>query len=493
MIAEHRALVERGAELVELRLDWLSRLPNLGRLLEDSPCPVVITCRRRIDQGRWRGTEDQRRTILRSAIADGADYVDLEDDVATEIPRYGKTKRIISHHNFKETPSNLDEIHARMCKRDPDIIKLVTMANTPADNIRMLRLVEAADVPTIGFCMGETGLTSRILTGKYGAPFTYATFSTSRALAPGQLSFDEMRKIYHYDEIDADTEVYGVLGDPVAHSLSPLIHNTAFRQAGLNKVYLPFRVHPSVFMETLEQFRWLDVQGYSVTVPHKVAAIDAVDACEQAVEEIGASNTIYPGEDGQWIAANTDYPAALTTICLGLEPTYDPETQSPEDVISGRRALVLGAGGVARAVALGLSHCGADLVIANRTHEKAIELAAEIGCREVQWENRGTGFYDILVNCTTVGMHPDLDSTPFPQNWLRDSMLVFDTIYTPEQTLLIKQARAHACRTVTGVEMFVRQAAAQYERFNNLSPPLDLMRETLRKKISPARYEKSES
>ncbi len=489
MKAEFRALAEQGAELVELRLDWLSRVPDLSRLLDERPCPVVITCRRRVDKGRWGGTEEQRRMILRNAIADEVDYVDLEDDIAGEIPRYGNTKRIISHHNFKETPANLEEIHDRLSHRDPDIIKLVTTAKTPDDNIRMLRLVQNASVPTVGFCMGEMGLISRVLTGKYGAPFTYASFSSERSLAPGQISFREMRREFHYDEIDSATEVYGVLGDPVAHSLSPLIHNAAFRAAGLNKVYLPLHVHPSVFRDTLLQFRWLDVQGYSVTLPHKVAAIDFADSCEQPVEEIGAANTLYREPEEGWVAANTDYDAALTTICLGLEPTFDPSTDPYEPLISGRRVLVLGAGGVARAIVAGLVKNGADLIIANRTHQKAIDLAAEFGCREVQWENRGSGFFDILVNCTTVGMHPDLDSTPFEQTWLRDHMLVFDTIYTPEQTLLIKQARQHLCHTATGVEMFVRQAAAQYERFNDLPAPVDLMREKLRHKISPAKYE----
>jgi len=489
MRAEFHALADRGAELVELRLDWLSRLPDLGRLLDERPCGVVITCRRREDQGKWRGTEDQRRTILRNAIVAGVDYVDLEDEIAGEIPRYGETKRIVSHHNFRETPKNLTEIHRQMCKLDPDIVKIVTMANSQEDNIRMLQLVHDSQVPTIGFCMGETGLISRVLTGKYGAPFTYATFNKSRSMAPGQLSFDQMRHEYFYDKINAETEVYGVLGDPVAHSLSPLIHNRALRKSGLNKVYLPFHVQPEVFEKTLEQFSWLKVKGYSVTIPHKVAAIEAADACEQAVEEIGAANTLYQDDELGWVAANTDYDAALTTICLGVRSTFDPRKEDYKSVLSGRRVLVLGAGGVARAVVAGLVEAEADVMISNRTQQRATELAAEFGCREVQWENRGSGFFDILVNCTSVGMHPDLDSTPFQQSWMRDGMLVFDTIYTPERTLLIKQAREHLCKTVTGVEMFVRQAAAQFERFNQVEAPLELMRETLRHKISPAKYD----
>src|SRR6516164_9229653 len=166
MIAEHKALADRGAELVELRLDWLSHSPDLGRLLADRPTPVVVTARRARDKGLWRWSEEQRLMVLRSAIVAGAEYVDLEEDIAGSIRRYGSTKRIISHHDFDQTPDNLAEIHARMQKHDPDVIKIVTMANSPLDNVRMLKLVAQSLVPTVGFCMGEFGIPSRLLTGR---------------------------------------------------------------------------------------------------------------------------------------------------------------------------------------------------------------------------------------------------------------------------------------------------------------------------------------
>ena len=260
-LAEHRALADRGAQLVELRVDWLSRTPDINRLLADRPTPVVITCRRGSDKGRGGGDEDQRQTILRSAIVGGADYVDIEDDIAKAIPRYGDTQRIISHHNFDETPDDLEEIYQGMCDLDPDIIKLVTMANNPQDSVRLLKLVASAEIPTIGFCMGELGLASRLLCVKYGSPFTYATFSSERALAPGQLSFEEMNRTYHFDRVGSDTRIFGVLGDPVGHSLSPLIHNAAFADSGINALYLPFRVPSDGLEQTLESFEWLGIDG----------------------------------------------------------------------------------------------------------------------------------------------------------------------------------------------------------------------------------------
>ncbi|MGE0609891.1 MAG: type I 3-dehydroquinate dehydratase, partial [Pirellulales bacterium] len=240
VLAEHKHLVEQGAKLVELRLDYIKSAVDIKRLLNDRPCPVIITCRREREGGKFAGTEEARRMLLRSAIASGADYVDLEEDIAASIPRYGKTKRIISLHDFVRTPEDLGAIHARLAALDADIVKIATLANHPHDNVRMLRLIKDAKIPTVGLCMGDIGTPSRILAGKFGAPLTYATFHIERTLAPGQLSYDQMVNIYNYPSIDSQTEVYGVIGDPIGHSYSPLIHNAAFRYQKLNKVYVPF-------------------------------------------------------------------------------------------------------------------------------------------------------------------------------------------------------------------------------------------------------------
>lgn len=492
VLAEHQALAQRGARLVELRLDWLSRVPDLGRLLLERPTPVVVTCRRAQDKGLWRFTEEQRLTLLRSAIVAGAEYVDLEEDIATTIRRYGPTKRIISYHNFEETPANLAEIHARLAKLDADVVKIVTMANTPADNVRLLELVKGASLPTVGFCMGEFGIPSRILTGRYGAPFTYATFHRDRQMAPGQLAFDEMRDIYRFDSINADTAVYGVVADPVAHSLSPLIHNAALAHLGLNAVYLPFRVPADALAETIRQFDALGVKGYSVTLPHKEAIVGLAGEREPAVDEIGAANTLYRNGRGNWSAANTDYDAALSSLeeALSAPSAENPVAEEPAAdarPLAGKKVLLLGAGGAARAIAQGVVRRGGILLVSNRTKARAAELADRLGCVLVQWENRGSQFADVLINCTSVGMHPEVDQTPFAANWLREGMVVFDTVYNPERTLLIKQARERGCATVTGVEMFVRQAARQFELFTGRPAPLEVMREALRRAISAAR------
>ncbi|MFN0199784.1 MAG: shikimate dehydrogenase [Planctomycetaceae bacterium] len=479
VLAEHKALAERGAELVELRLDWLSRPPDLKRLLTDRPTPVVVTCRRLKDKGKWRYDENQRQMLLRAAIVAGAEYVDIEEDIARTIPRHGSTKRIISYHNFDETPDFLEEVHAQCCEYDPDIVKIVTMANNPVDGIRLLKLVAESKTPTVAFCMGELGTYSRILCGRYGAPFTYATFSKERELAPGQLSFDQMHQLYRFESIGPKTELFGVLGDPVGHSLSPLLHNLCYQRDGLDAVYLPLLVPKGMLPETLNEFKWLGIKGYSVTIPHKEAAIMCAEVCADIVNDIGAANTLYRNELGVWHADNTDINAAIDSIETGLPQEGNAAT------IEGKQVLMLGAGGAARAIALGLVRAGAALTITNRTHSRAMTLAQELGCQQTNWENRGSVFANILVNCTSVGMHPDVDETPFPMHWLRDGMLVFDTVYNPENTLLIKQAKDRGCRVVSGVEMFVRQAAAQYTAFTGRPADLELLKETLRKGISP--------
>lgn len=478
MIAEHHALAERGAQLVELRVDWLARNPDVPRLLKDRPTPVIVTCRRAQDGGKWRGSEEDRQRILRTAIVSGVDYVDLEDDIAKSIPRYGKTKRIISHHDFNGTPDHIEEIWAEMTSMKPDIIKVVTLANSPSDCVRLLKLVHNARIPTVAFCMGEFGVWSRIVCAKLGAPFSYGAFSPDREVAPGQLSFQDMKDLYNYDSINADTQLFGVIGDPIGHSLSPLLHNRMMRNRKFNGVYVPIRIARDQLSKGLADLDSIGFNGLSVTIPHKELVLETFPKCDAIVRQIGAANTLHRGADGEWQAFNTDYEAALDSLKLGLRTG---------DTLEGKRVLLLGAGGAARAIAMGIVRSSGALVITSRTSAKAKTLAEELNCRHVTWENRGSEYADILINCTPVGMSPNMDETPFQDNWLREGMIVFDTIYTPENTLLIKNAQTRGCSTVTGVEMFIRQAAAQFERFTGMPASLDELRENLRRGISRAK------
>ncbi len=349
MIAEHQYLVEQGAKLVELRLDYIGRAVSLTRLLHGRPGPVIVTARRREDGGRWMKSEQDRLMLLRSSIAAGVEYVDIEGDVAAQIPRYGNTKRIISYHNLVETPPNLEAIHSSMAEEDADIVKIATMANKFSDNVRMIELVKNAKVPTIGICMGEMGVVTRLLANRIGSPFTYASFSAGKDIAPGMISWKDMRDLYRYDEIDAKTEIFGVVADPVAHSYSPLIHNRAFKADGLNARYFPFLVNKSDLPNFIEHCGELGIQGLSVTIPHKEAALEFCTQAESSVKGIGATNTLV-FDDRDVLGYNTDYRAAMDclTQCLSID-------KSREQPLQGMTVMILGAGGVARAIAWGLT------------------------------------------------------------------------------------------------------------------------------------------
>ncbi|MEI6527507.1 MAG: shikimate dehydrogenase [Planctomycetota bacterium] len=481
-IQEHLDVAAQGAKLVELRLDYIARSVELARVLKNRPTAVVVTCRRKEDGGRWEKSEEDRLMLLRQSIAMGVEYIDLEEDTAAKIPRYGKTKRIVSYHNFEGVPANLEEIHARLAKLDADIVKIAVQAQSFEDSARVIELMRNAKIPTIGIAMGDYGSMTRILGTRYGAPFTFCVFNLDRRVAPGQLSYHDMKNIYRVDSITDKTKIFGVVADPVAHSYSPMLHNSAFQANELDYRYLPFRVAAN----DIEPFvRWCQregVGGLSVTIPHKQSVLPLLTQAEAAAQGIGACNTIViSGEDR--IGYNTDYRAAMECIAQGLSKLY--EEPNP---FEGRSALLLGSGGVSRAIGWGLAQRRVRVAISSRNSESAERLARELGGRAVAWEERHSVQPSILVNGTPIGMFPEMDVTPFRKENLDQRTLVFDTVYNPEQTLLIRQAKSIGCPVITGLSMFVRQAAYQYRLFTGKEPPIEAMTKALRRAISPLNY-----
>jgi 3-dehydroquinate dehydratase/shikimate dehydrogenase len=484
---EWKAAAETGVDLVELRIDCLRRDPDLKRILKDRPTPVVFTIRRGVDGGLWRGNEEKRQQLLREAVALGVDYVDLEMDIASKIRRFGKTKRIVSYHNMKTTPVDVQDI-AETCEEfDPDTVKIATTASNLAEASRVLHLGTTAKTPTIPIAMGEIGVFTRILGVKYGAPFTYAGFNPERVFAAGMLSFNHLKRDCRYDEINAQTEVYGVVGDPIEQSLSPAVHNAAFRHLGLNKVMVPFLVPNGELPAFFKELLWLDIKGCSVTIPHKEDIVPLLQQKEGAVERAGTCNTVVLEKEGRRVGYNTDYRAAMDSLEAVMGGRESEEVNSP---LFDKQVLILGAGGVARAIAFGLMRRGAHVTIANRHDERATRLAEEVGCRAVTWSARASTVADVIINATPVGMHPNVDDTPLPPAaFSRPGMVVFDTIYHPENTMMLKLARERGSLGVTGVDMFLRQAALQFKLYTGHDAPSEVMREVLHRKLRPIRDE----
>jgi 3-dehydroquinate dehydratase / shikimate dehydrogenase len=475
--------VNRGAKFLELRLDFMAKAVDFKRLLPNKKCPWVATIRRHTEGGRWKGTEDERKMILRQAHVAGFDWVDLETDVANEIKRFRDIKRIVSYHNFNETPDDLESIYEEMTKQDADVLKIVTLAQHPKDCLAVLNLIRNAKKPTVGHCMGEMGFPSRILSLKYGAPFLYAAFNKERGIAPGLPSLEEVKRFFHVGTMNSETAVYGVIGDPVSHSFSPALHNLMFRQTGMNAVYLPFRVPRGELSESIQAFDALPVSGYSVTIPHKEQAAALAVTTDERVRETGAANTLVKRNNG-FHAFNTDYEAALEGLRRNM-PIEDGKRKEIKDC----GAMILGTGGASRAVAHALHRAGANPIwIVGRVADKTEKLAAEVHGKAVEWAARHNIDCQIVVNCTPIGMHPNLDESPLHGGFLKPGMVVFDAVYNPEQTLLIKEAKARGCQTVTGVEMFVRQAAMQFELFTGKPADVETMRDILRRALSPLTY-----
>ena len=481
---EWKAAADSGVELVELRVDCLRREPDLKRILASKPTPFVFTVRRGADGGLWRQDEEKRQRLIREAIVAGVDYVDLEMDIAQKIRRFGKAKRIVSYHNLKQVPGDIKTIAEQCEEMDADIVKIACRANSLGEAVRLLEMLSDMETPTIAIAIGEISTFSRIVNAKYGAPFTYAPFNAERNFAPGMLSYDVLKRDYHYDEIDKDTEVYAVVGDPIGHSLSPAIHNAGFRHLGLNKVMVPIQMPAGKLKESIESLNWLGIRGFSVTIPHKEAALKMLEQADGAVERTGACNTILVDPvKGTRTGYNTDYRAALEA----LESIYESGEDGAPSPLEGRQAIILGAGGVARPIAFGLARRNAGVTIINRDVDRAQKLAEAVGCKEANWSMRASFLADILINCTPVGMHPDVDSTPMPPAGFREGMVVMDTVYRPEQTLFLKLARERGCRTVSGIEMFIRQAAHQFRLYTGQEAPEELMRDVLRRRLGPIR------
>ncbi len=479
---EWKAAAEAGVELVEIRADCLRRDPDLKRILAEKPTPLVFTVRRGADGGLWRGSEEKRQQLIREAIVAGVDYIDLEMDIASKIRRFGKTKRIVSYHNLKNTPESVQDIAEQCDEMDADIVKVATTALTVGDASRVLNLGTTAKVPTIAIAMGDLGAFTRVLGAKYGAPFTYANFNPERVFAAGMLSFQKLRRDYLYEKIDDRTEVYAVIGDPIHQSLSPAIHNPSFRQLGLNKVLVPILIPSAELVSSLKSLEWLGIKGISVTIPHKEQIIALLQQKDGAVEHTGSCNTVVI-DQGKWTGYNTDYRAAMEVLENALGG--GSETASP---LFEKQVLILGAGGVARSIAFGLQRRGAALTITNRHDERATKLAEEVGARTVNWGMRASLMPEIVINCTPVGMHPDVDDTPMPPaGFNKPNMLAFDTIYHPENTMFLKLARERGCSGVTGVDMFLRQAAYQFKLYTGQDAPIELMRETLKRKLGALR------
>ena len=523
------------AEMLELRTDYLENLSVelVRRLILEvrnaagRPVPIIVTCRDEKQGGALPYPQRLRVDVLAGAIKAGADFIDFEyenflsieaqEKIRLALSQSSKGRLILSAHNFAAKFADIRKLYRDSLAVSPAAIpKLVYTANHINDCFEAFDLLYQTSGERIIFCMGQAGLISRIIAKKLDSFVTFASIDEQSATASGQLTIQQLKQLYRYDCVNCDTELFGVIADPVAHSLSPAIHNACFAGRDMNKLYLPLLVQGGrqefdLFLHSIITRKWLDFRGFSVTIPHKENALKYAKAnrgfVEPLAEKIGAVNTLVVarasspwghGQDGRATgderrikAYNTDYAAALDAIICGMGISRAELKALP--------VAVVGAGGVARAIVAGLSDAGAKIKIYNRTVEKAERLAAEFGCEFAGLDVLPNLDAKLLINCTSIGMHPNVDETPVPAQYLKTclersrekGMAVFDTVYNPAQTMLLKEAKKAGAKTIDGLSMFINQALAQFKLFTGQDANAELMRnvvlECLRCQRSPSR------
>lgn len=487
---------QAGVDIVELRLDYLSakdvvNVPQLVQACAENKVLCIATYRPKWEGGRYEGDEEFRLEMLLKAAQAGASYIDLEYKLGPQAIQEFKSKCsesqiIVSDHDYDKTPptSELEALAESMKEYGADVVKIATTATCIKDAFRMLQLARdksSTGQRTIALAMGEEGLPSRLLAPKYGAFLTFGALAAGSESAPGQPSLADMTQVYRLKAQKEDTRVYGVIGDPIKHSMSPVIHNAAFQELGVDAVYLPFKVTDiDDFMQTFVEYR---LSGCSITIPHKEQVARFCGVVDEVAGKIGAINTIVSSgtdkgdDEGVLQASNTDWVAAIAAIENKL---------GGEGSLSGKQVCILGSGGTARALAFGAIERGAKVTLANRTLSKAETLATELGCvakslGDLESDKGLTG--SVLINTTSVGMSPNIDAAPVSEDVVSRFSLVFDAIYNPLKTKLLQMAEKNDKMIVSGVEMFIGQAAEQFHQFTGLQPPVELMRQKVMERL----------
>lgn len=461
--------VEAGESFLEFRLDYLDDPAQGTAAIADftakfPDCTILATCRRNHNHGRFNGSVPHQISILHSAIESGAHAVDVEIETAEAAQikvaaLRENAKLIVSWHNFECTPP-LDPVLRRLARVPADAYKIVSTARKPSDVGRILALgKESARTPVVVLAMGEPGFATRVLSPAYNGIFTYASPIAADGTAAGQVSARLLRKQYRADRLTRTTKLFCVIADPVRHSLSPTIHNRAFQTCRLDAVYLPMLVASSQLRDFVKLAEELPLSGFSVTIPHKQRIMRYLDHVDPLARRIGAVNTVWR-KAGKWRGANTDALAVVKPLEKLLR-------------LARSRVLIAGSGGAARSAACALADAGAQVSITGRNADRVRTLARFAGGEPLSREKAEASHFDAVVHATPLGTYPDVNGCFFDNAVPAD--IVFDMVYNPLETELIKRAAAQGKQIIHGMKMFIEQAVAQFEIFTGETAPRAVM------------------
>jgi len=469
LLDEARREASSGEAFLEWRLDHLDR-PEAGAeaiagfLREFPECFLLATCRRQENHGHFRGTVREQIRILTAAVESGAQAFDAEIETAEDSPVQiallrTRAQLIVSYHNYDSTPV-VERVLRRLQQVPADVYKLVTTARKVSDSGRVLALTRFDPrVPAVFLAMGEMGLPSRVLAPAFGSLFTYAAPGNGNPTAPGQVTAQQLRHMYRADRLTRNAKLYGVVASPVRHSISPAVHNRAFQARRLDAAYLPFLVEKGKLTDFFKFAELTALAGFSVTIPHKRAILKLLDQVDPLAKRIGAVNTVYR-KAGKWRGTNTDVAGVLTPLLKHLR-------------LTNAKVLIAGYGGAARSAACALADARAKVVITGRDMEQASSLAKFCGGTAIPREQAAAGNFQVLVQATPMGMFPHTEEAFFEGRIPAE--IVFDMVYNPRETSLLKAAREQGKITIAGLEMFLEQAVKQFEIWTGEAAPRAVM------------------
>jgi len=462
--------LSRDNPFIEFRLDYLSRpglaLPKIKEFTDFHPHVVSIaTCRRATSGGKFKGSIPAQIELLGKAAAAGCQLVDVELQTAVRLKPAqldrlrSKAAIVLSFHDFKAT-QKLDETLKKMSAYPADFYKIVSTATSLYDNVVMMKFLEKhQDAHSlVGLCMGEQGIISRVLGVRAGSAFTFGALTADEKTAPGQVTAQELRSTYRIDQVDIATKVYGVAGDPIEHSLSPAIMNAALRRENVNGDFLA--LHVKSIKDLMACVKDIPIHGLSITMPYKQAILPYLDNTDPYTAKIGACNTVVRSQDGKLYGFNTD----TSGVVRPLEQRLN---------LQDAKILVMGAGGAARAAVFALKDRGAQISVMNRNLVAAQKLARQAHARTVKRPDLKKLEFDVIINATPVGMGNTRES-PLTADEIR-AKYVFDMVYDPAETRLLQLAKERGAETIPGSEMFVHQAARQFEIWTGKPAPREDM------------------
>ena len=469
-LLEHaRREAEAGEPFLEFRLDFLDN-PRKGAeaiatfLAEFPDCMLVATCRRHQNHGKFNGSIEEQFAILELAVDNGAHAIDVEietAEVAHERLNHfrGRAQVVVSYHNFEATPP-MDTVVNRMLKVQADAFKIVTTARKPSDNVRVLAAAKALPKQKlVVLAMGELGFPTRVLSPVFGGIYTYAAPMCADGTAAGQVSAKYLRHLYRVEKLRKSAKMYGVIADPVRHSISPAVHNRAFQSRRIDAVYLPFLVSPACLRDFFAMAERLPLSGFSVTIPHKQKIIRYLDAVEPLARRIGAVNTVWR-KAGKWRGANTDAAGVTGPLSRLMR-------------LQNASVLIVGNGGAARGAACALHDAGAKIAVVGRNPDRVRALAKVASAEPLMREQLAGRKFDAVVHATPLGMFPHTNECFFDGDI--PGQVVFDMVYNPMETLLLARARAQGKTVVPGIDMFIEQAVRQFEIWTGDSAPRAVM------------------